>query len=81
MEEIADEGKTILACSHDPNDVAWFCDKVIVISNSNVLVDGEPDNALNEDVLNIIYQDSCAIRSAGGIPIVMPRTVASRMNS
>jgi len=81
MEDIVEEGKTILACSHDPNHVAWFCDKVVVISDSHVLAQGEPEDVINEDTLDCIYQNTCSVRSQGGVPIVMPRTVASRMNA
>lgn len=79
MEDIVAEGKTILACSHDPNHVAWFCDKVIVLSNNGILAQGEPDSVISENTLDLIYQNTCSVCSAGGVPMVMPRTVAARM--
>lgn len=81
MRDIVDEGKTILACSHDPNHVAWFCDRVVVISNTRVLAHGEPEQVINESTLDCIYQETCSVKSCGGVPMVMPRTVAARMNA
>lgn len=80
MEDIAADGKTILACSHDPNHVAWFCDKVIVISNGGILAHGDPNEVITEETLDLIYQDTCSVHSSQGVPMVMPRTVATRMN-
>lgn len=43
MCEIAEEGKAILACSHDPNHVAWFCDRVVVMADGTVISNGKPE--------------------------------------
>lgn len=78
MREIAEEGKTILACSHDPNHVAWFCDRVVVVGSGSVVAEGEPEDVISEGVLATIYGDTCAVRTLDGVRMVMPRCVAER---
>ena len=78
MRDIAGEGKTILACSHDPNHVAWFCDRVVVVGSGSVVAEGEPEDVISEDVLAAIYEDACAVRTLDGVRMVMPRCVAER---
>lgn len=73
MRKIVESGKTILACSHDPNQVAWFCDRVIVVGNGGVIADGNPAEAINEQTLGKIYQNTCTVQKTGeGVRIVMP---------
>lgn len=78
MKDIAAEGKTILACSHDPNHVAWFCDRVIVVSNSGIVADGPPEYTINEEILDKIYCNSCSVRRTGDVQVVMPRCLAGK---
>ncbi len=78
MRDIAEEGKTILACSHDPNHVAWFCDRVVVVGEGSVVAEGHPEDVISEVVLEEIYEDACAVRTLDGIQMVMPRCVADR---
>jgi len=81
MEDIVAEGKTILACSHDPNHVAWFCDNVVVISGGEVISQGEPKDVITQNVLDTIYQNTCTVLSSGTVPIVMPKAVGNRGNN
>ncbi|WP_286680990.1 ABC transporter ATP-binding protein [Methanoculleus sp. DTU007] len=78
MRDVAEDGKTILACSHDPNHVAWFCDRVVVVGEGAVVAEGEPADVISESVLEKIYRDACAVRSFEGMRMVMPRCVAER---
>jgi len=78
MRSVTEEGKTILACSHDPNHVAWFCDRVIVISNSGVVADGHPRDVINDEILDLIYKDTCSVRSNDGVRMVMPRCITEK---
>lgn len=80
MEDIVAEGKTILACSHDPNHVTWFCDKAVVISGGGVVSQGEPKDVINQNVMETIYQNTCSVLSFGGVPMVIPKAVASRIS-
>lgn len=78
MRDVAGEGKTILACSHDPNHVAWFCDRVVVVGDGTVVAEGPPEDVISEAVLGEIYQDVCSVRMLDGVQMVMPRCVAER---
>ena len=78
MRDVAEEGKTILACSHDPNHVAWFCDRVVVVGDGVVVAEGSPEDVISEAVLGAIYQDACSVRMLDGVQMVMPRCVTER---
>ncbi|KKG14671.1 iron ABC transporter [Methanosarcina sp. 2.H.T.1A.6] len=72
MRKIVESGRTIIACSHDPNHVAWFCDRVIVVGNSGVIADGDPAEVINEQTLGQIYHNTCTVQTVEGVRIVMP---------
>ena len=78
MRDIVEDGKTILACSHDPNHVAWFCDSAVVISDSHIIAEGDPDTIINEDLLDDLYHDTCSVTAKDGIPIILPKSVISK---
>jgi iron complex transport system ATP-binding protein len=78
MRLVAERGVTILACSHDPNHVSWFCDKVVVMKNNRILKEGSPHNVITELTLDEIYRDMCSVRSIGESRMVLPRDVALR---
>ncbi len=81
MRDIAGEGKTILACSHDPNHVAWFCDRVVVVGDGAIVAEGHPEDVISEVVLEEIYQNVCSVRTLDGVQMVMPKCVAERNKS
>jgi len=72
MRTIVESGRTIIACSHDPNHVSWFCDRVIVIGNGGIIADGDPAKTINEQTLGQIYQNACTVQTVEGVRIVMP---------
>jgi iron complex transport system ATP-binding protein len=78
MRLVAERGVTILACSHDPNHVSWFCDKVVVMKENRILKAGSSQNIITEDTMNEIYQDICSVRKIGGIKMVLPKDVTLR---
>jgi len=73
LRAIAANGTGIVAISHDPNHVAWFCDKVIVLDEEGVLAEGPPDQTITQDVLDRIYSGVCTVRSVDGVRMVIPR--------
>ena len=73
MREIARKGTTILACSHDPNHVAWFCDRVVMLHNQKIVADGRPKDVFDEALLNSLYQDSCRVVNVDGLKVVLPK--------
>jgi iron complex transport system ATP-binding protein len=78
MRKVAEEGVTILACSHDPNHVSWFCNKAVVMNKNGIVAEGAPHHVITEPVLDEIYQGVCTVRSLGDTRMVVPKTVAER---
>ncbi len=78
MRKIKDRGITILACSHDPNHVSWFCDRVVVMNSNGILCQGPPHDVITEPILNNVYEDICSVRSLAGVKMVIPRNVTER---
>jgi len=79
MRRLAKEGITILACSHDPNHVSWFCNKVVVMNRNGIVAEGSPHQVITEPILDEIYHRGiCAVRNLGETRMVMPRNVAER---
>jgi len=81
MRDIAEDGKTIIPCSHDPNHVAWFCDRVVVVGMEGIVATGPPSEVISEKILSEIYGDSCSVRSVDGIQMVMPRCIMKNNHS
>jgi len=76
MRQAAERGVTIIACSHDPNHVSWFCDQVVVMDGRRVIANGSPAEVISERVLKGIYQDLCAVRKLGRANVVLPSEIA-----
>lgn len=76
LRKVAEQGITILACSHDPNHVTWFCDKVVVMNNNGIISQGDPNHVITETILDEIYQNMCTVRSLGKVKMILPRDVA-----
>ncbi|MDD1762673.1 MAG: ABC transporter ATP-binding protein [Methanothrix sp.] len=76
MKQIAESGVTILACSHDPNHVSWYCDRVVVMNHNHILREGPPQEVITETVLDEIYRNVCAVRNLDGARMVLPKEVA-----
>lgn len=76
LRKIADSGITILACSHDPNHVSWFCTHVVVMNGKRVLAEGNPYSVLTETLLDEIYRDMCSVEKFNGVKMILPKEVA-----
>jgi iron complex transport system ATP-binding protein len=74
LRQLAGEGITIVACSHDPNHLLWYCDRVITLNRGRVVADGPPASALGERVLNSVFQERCSVRQVAGVRVVVPRS-------
>ncbi len=75
LRQIADKGTTIIACTHDPNHVLWFCDNVVVLGKQRLVTQGEPVNVLCDTVLDEIYENICSVRQYQSTRMVLPRNV------
>lgn len=79
--DLATSGTAVVCCSHDPNHVAWFCDRVTVMQAGTVIAEGPPSEALSATTLQRLYPDECAIAHVGGLPVVLPTSVSGRGGS
>jgi iron complex transport system ATP-binding protein len=70
------KGKTTLICTHDPNHIFWFCDKVVVLGKEGtVLAEGKPSEVLSREMLREIYGDLCELKYLYGNSMVVPNTI------
>jgi iron complex transport system ATP-binding protein len=76
LREIADGGKAVLACAHDPNHVSWFCDEVVVLADGVIVEKGKTRTVFNQETLAKIYADTCKVGSIDGFNVVYPRHIA-----
>lgn len=72
LRRLAEAGTTVVACSHDPNHVAWFCDRVLVLDRGRIVVDGPPDSAITESTIGSLYREPCQVSTINGFPVVVP---------
>jgi iron complex transport system ATP-binding protein len=77
LRSLAKQGVTILACSHDPNHVAWFCDRVIMLGKGQVVADGHPRISVTETTLKKVYREKCRVKRIDGFPVVVPEQIDS----
>lgn len=75
LRRITAQGITVIACSHDPNHVIWFCHKVVVLDGEGIVTQGTPDEVMTEKVLNGIYHQICTVKEVDGIRMVVPRDI------
>jgi iron complex transport system ATP-binding protein len=81
LRSLAASGTAVLCCSHDPNHVAWFCDRVVVMEGGSVVAQGAPADALTAATLERLYPGACELTTTDGAPVVLPRSVAARHGS
>ena len=78
LRSLAAAGTAVLCCTHDPNHVAWFCDRVLVMQAGTIVAQGPPGEALNAGTLQRLYPGVCEPGVAAGTPIILPKEVADR---
>jgi iron complex transport system ATP-binding protein len=70
-------GRTIVACTHDPNHVMWFCDEVVMMGEKGIIATGSPQKILSEKTLDKIYKDVCRVAQDNGMRMVYPSSIKS----
>ncbi len=76
LRRLAGQGTTVIACSHDPNHLLWFADRVLALNRGRIVADGPPATVLGEPVLDSFYREACALKELDGTLVVVPRVVA-----
>lgn len=77
---IAQQGTTVIACTHDPNHVIWFCDEVLVMNNNHMLAAGNAEEIISSEILDKIYPDLCQISKIEYTKVVFPHDVEKLKN-
>ncbi|MCG8551118.1 MAG: ABC transporter ATP-binding protein [Desulfobacterales bacterium] len=75
LQHIAEQGTAILACTHDPNHVSWFCHSTVVLDRSQLLAKGPPGQVMTQEMMDRIYGDTCQVKDFNGLKIMVPGTV------
>lgn len=78
LRTLAASGAAVVCCTHDPNHVFWFCDRVVVMRAGRVIAEGAPTDALGAGTLQHLYPDMWDLTTADGAPIVLPSGVTHR---
>lgn len=71
--ELKQEGKSIFVCTHEPNHVLWFCDRVLIMDGRRLVADGHPKEVLDEATLRRIYGPMCSLKEMEEKRIVLPQ--------
>ncbi len=77
LRKIADQGTTIVTCTHDPNHVLWFCDTVVVLDKLRFVCQGAPTDVLCNNVLDEVYENTCEVHQYNSTRMVLPRNILS----
>jgi len=72
LQRLAKSGKTILACTHDPNHICWFCDSAVIMNAGTIVTHGPAQEAISAEVLQQLYGDLCMVDSRNGRSVVVP---------
>lgn len=75
LRKIADQGTTIIACTHDPNHVLWFCDSVVILDKLRFVCQGTPTEVLCNNVLDQVYENTCEVHQYNSTKMVLPRNI------
>lgn len=73
MKKVAENGVTIIACSHDPNHILWFSDTTVALSGGKLAAFGKTNEVLDHNLLKQIYNENYQITNAGEKKIIYPK--------
>ena len=79
LRTIASSGTTVIACTHDPNHVLWFCDDVVIMAHQHIIAQGPPSKVITNDTLDEIYPDQCRVDQVDHTRIVTPKHLSKSL--
>lgn len=66
-------GRSGLICTHDPNHVLWFCDRVLVLGrDGRIQAEGRPHEVLTDRLISGLYGPICQVTGSGPGRVVLP---------
>lgn len=73
VRRVAEEkGLTVLMTLHDPNLAAGFAHQVIMLKNSGIMAEGEPEAVLTEECVGRLYDMNVAVLEHAGRRLIFP---------
>lgn len=78
LRRMADNGILVLAVTHDLGLAVRFADRVLVMADGALVVDGAPDKALSDDILSQVFGIAAVRFDEKGRSILVPWTTHSR---
>ena len=61
VEQIKQEGGTVVYSTHQLFEAQQVCDRIIIIHNGNVMANGSPDELINENACNTLEEAYVAL--------------------
>lgn len=61
LTDLKESGKTVIVCTHDPNHVLWFCDRMVCLQDGQVISDGPTAELLNQSLMTRLYGPVCTV--------------------
>lgn len=78
IRSLALDGRTLLVCTHEPNHVLWFCDRVVALGRDGRLVaDGTPEHVITSQLVSALYPGVGGV-TTGGRTVVPDELVPRR---
>lgn len=68
--DMAENGKLVVVCMHDPNHVKWFCKNVLILQDGNVLHQGSVEQVFTQECLKELYGNVCRMENHMIVPII-----------
>lgn len=78
LRQEAQSGHLVITVLHDVSLAARYADRVIMMSEGQIVADGAPALVLSPDVLRAVFGIESAVFERDGIPVVLPIAVSQR---
>jgi len=72
LRKLARNGKTIFACTHDPNHISWFCDSAVIMKTGTILTYGLSKETITKENMTELYGDLCTVEEMKNRVVVIP---------
>ncbi|XTZ14392.1 ABC transporter ATP-binding protein [Micromonospora echinospora] len=79
VRDLARAGRAVLVCTHEPNHVLWFCDRVVALGREGrLLADGTPREVVTTDLVTRLYPSVGALTTSTDVTVAPAGTRSGR---